>query len=62
MHGTGSISILNILGEGLLTNNDLKKHNIKHYYTGSGLGQGVYFTDLNHIMKCLNYSDQYREH
>lgn len=62
MHGTGSISILNILGEGLLTNNDLKKHNIKHYYTGSGLGQGVYFTDLNHIMKCLNYSDQYSEH
>lgn len=57
VHGTQNLSILNILGEGLLDHNTLQKKASKHYvYTGSGLGNGIYFARLDQAEKSYNYT------
>lgn len=57
VHGTRNISVLNILGQGLLDHNTLRKVNSSHYrYTGNGLGDGIYFARPDQIEKSLNYA------
>lgn len=57
VHGTSNISVLNILGQGLLDYNTLKRNGARNYrYTGSGLGDGIYFARPDQIEKSLNYT------
>lgn len=57
VHGTGNISVLNILGQGLLDHNTLLKNHSKNYeYTGNGLGDGIYFARPDQVEKSLNYA------
>lgn len=55
-HGTINESLLSIMKLGLIPNSQLTQQNINHHYTGSGLGDGVYFTWLDQIAKSINYS------
>lgn len=58
VHGTGNISVLNILGQGLLDSQTLADTNNKNYrYTGSGLGVGIYFARPDQITKSYNYTE-----
>lgn len=58
VHGTQNLSVLNILGEGLQDSVTLKKHGSTHYhYTGSGLGEGIYFARLDQADKSYNYTE-----
>ena len=58
VHGTGNISVLNILGQGLLDSQTLANSNNKNYrYTGSGLGVGIYFARPDQITKSYNYTE-----
>ena len=63
VHGTGNISVLNILGQGLIDADTLRKrHSSRFNYTASGLGRGVYFARPDQVEKSLNYthdSDSY---
>lgn len=63
VHGTGNISVLNILGQGLIDADTLRKrHSQRFNYTASGLGRGVYFARPDQVEKSLNYthdSDSY---
>lgn len=60
IHGTSDFSVLSILGRGLLTFNELRNNNqISNedwLYTGSGLGNGIYFAQLNQMEKSLSYT------
>ena len=57
VHGTSNISVLNILGQGLLDYNTLRRYGARNYrYTGSGLGDGIYFARPDQIEKSLNYT------
>lgn len=61
VHGTQNFSLISILEKGLLTHHDLIDDNNKHYqYTGSALGDGVYFSRLDQAEKSANYTDAYR--
>lgn len=61
VHGTQNFSLISILEKGLLTHHDLMDDNNKHYrYTGSALGDGVYFSRLDQAEKSANYTDAYR--
>lgn len=55
-HGTINESLLSIMKLGLMPSSQLTQQDINHHYTGSGLGNGVYFTWLNQIAKSINYS------
>ena len=58
IHGTAAVSIPSILQEGLKDYHSLKQENNRHYmYTGSGLGNGIYFARLNQFQKALNYTN-----
>lgn len=58
IHGTQNLSVLNILGEGLKDSTSLRKQGSKHYvYTGSGLGNGIYFARLDQADKSYNYTE-----
>lgn len=63
VHGTGNISVLNIIGQGLIDADTLRKrHSHRFNYTASGLGRGVYFARPDQVEKSLNYthdSDSY---
>lgn len=63
VHGTGNISVLNIIGQGLIDADTLRKrHSSRFNYTASGLGRGVYFARPDQVEKSLNYthdSDSY---
>lgn len=63
VHGTGNISVLNIIGQGLIDADTLRKrHSQRFNYTASGLGRGVYFARPDQVEKSLNYthdSDSY---
>lgn len=60
VHGTRNLSVLNILGEGLLDSVTLEKNHSKHYsYTGSGFGRGIYFARLDQADKSYNYTEEY---
>lgn len=57
VHGTKSESVFSILKNGLLDAETLHKNNNKHYrFTGSGLGNGIYFARINQSQKSLNYA------
>lgn len=55
-HGTINESLLSIMKLGLMPSSQLTQQDINHHYTGSGLGDGVYFKWLNQIAKSINYS------
>lgn len=58
VHGTQNLSVLNILGEGLLDSVSLEKQGSTHYhYTGSGLGKGIYFARMDQAEKSYNYTE-----
>lgn len=58
VHGTQNLSVLNILGEGLLDSHTLEQNGSKHYhYTGSGLGTGIYFARMDQADKSYNYTE-----
>ena len=58
VHGTQNLSVLNILGEGLLDSDSLAKQGSTHYhYTGSGLGKGIYFARMDQAEKSYNYTE-----
>lgn len=60
VHGTQNFSLISILEKGLLTHHDLIDDNNQHYqYTGSALGDGVYFSRLDQAEKSANYTDAY---
>lgn len=60
VHGTQNFSLISILEKGLLTHHDLMDDNNKHYrYTGSALGDGVYFSRLDQAEKSANYTNAY---
>lgn len=60
VHGTRNLSVLNILGEGLLDSDTLEKKHSTHYtYTGSGFGRGIYFARLDQADKSYNYTEEY---
>lgn len=58
VHGTHDFSVLSILGNGLLTNKQLTTNYDSYNYsiTGQGLGNGIYFAQLDQIQKSLNYA------
>lgn len=58
VHGTNDFSVLSILGNGLLTNKQLTTNYDSYNYsiTGQGLGNGIYFAQLDQIQKSLNYA------
>lgn len=57
VHGTKNLSVLNILGEGLLDHITLNKKKSTHYnFTGDGLGNGIYFARLDQADKSYNYT------
>lgn len=57
VHGTGNISVLNIIGQGLIDADTLRKRNSHRFsYTASGLGRGVYFARPDQVEKSLNYT------
>lgn len=56
-HGTSNVSVLNILGQGLLDSYSLSKLDVDYHYTGSGLGNGIYFARLDQIQKSYNYTE-----
>lgn len=61
VHGTENLSVLNILGEGLLDSVSLAKEKSKHYhYTGNGLGRGIYFARMDQADKSYNYTEYRR--
>ena len=60
VHGTQNFSLISILEKGLLTHHDLLDDNNQHYqYTGSALGDGIYFSRLDQAEKSANYTDLY---
>lgn len=60
IHGTNAESIPSIVSEGLKDAKTLSLENHQHYeYTGSGLGNGIYFAKLNQFQKALNYTGSY---
>lgn len=57
VHGTPNKSLFSILLNGLKTSEELRKEkNKKFSYTGSGLGNGVYFAQLYQSSKSANYT------
>lgn len=57
VHGTKSGSVFSILHEGLLDYQTLmREHNSHFSYTGSGLGNGIYFAWINQSQKSINYA------
>lgn len=60
IHGSVNNSIMSILLNGLKTNRSLRQNNINHKYTGSGLGEGIYFAKLNECSKSSNYTGSSR--
>lgn len=60
VHGTQNFSLISILKKGLLTHHDLIDDNNQHYqYTGSALGDGIYFSRLDQAEKSANYTNAY---
>lgn len=59
-HGTQNLSVLSILANGLLDVNTLEaKHETHYQYTGSGLGNGIYFSRLNECTKSYYYTSRF---
>lgn len=56
VHGSPNRTILSILLNGLKSSKSLNKAGMSHSYTGSGLGNGVYFTQLYQASKSANYT------
>lgn len=56
IHGTNNSSVLSILLNGFQNVKQLRKNNINHNYTGSGLGSGTYFAHLHQASKSSNYT------
>lgn len=56
VHGTNNSSVLSILLNGFQNVKQLRKNNINHNYTGSGLGNGTYFAHLHQASKSSNYT------
>lgn len=57
VHGTKSGSVFSILHQGLLDHETLVRQQNKHYdYTGSGLGNGIYFARINQSQKSVSYA------
>lgn len=56
VHGTNNSSVLSILLNGFQNVKQLRKNNINHNYTGSGLGDGTYFAHLHQASKSSNYT------
>lgn len=56
VHGTNNSSVLSILLNGFQNVKQLRKNNINHNYTGSGLGSGTYFAHLHQASKSSNYT------
>lgn len=56
VHGTNNSSVLSILLNGFQNVKQLRKNNISHNYTGSGLGNGTYFAHLHQASKSSNYT------
>lgn len=57
-HGSPNRTVLSILLNGLKSDKSLNKEGISHSYTGSGLGNGVYFTHLHQASKSANYTNE----
>lgn len=55
VHGTANASILTILRDGLLTRKEIRG-DARNIETGLGLGNGVYFAQMNQAGKSLNYT------
>lgn len=56
LHGTINASVLSIIKLGLQNNKQLNQMKVKHDYTGSGLGTGIYFARMDQAGKPINYS------
>ena len=56
VHGSPNRTILSILLNGLKSRQSLNKEGLSHSYTGSGLGNGVYFAQLYQASKSANYT------
>ncbi len=57
VHGTPNKSLFSILLNGLKTSTELREENNESFsYTGSGLGDGIYFAQLNQCSKSANYT------
>lgn len=61
VHGTPNRTVMSILLNGLQTNATLRKNAVSHHYTGSGLGEGVYFSKITQASKGSNYSKGHGE-
>lgn len=60
LHGTQNFSILPILSKGLLDAKTLHQHASSYYqYTGSGLGNGIYFAKPTESLKPAHYTGHY---
>lgn len=60
VHGTPNKSLFSILLNGLKTSTELREENNNDFsYTGSGLGDGIYFAQLNQCSKSANYTHSY---
>lgn len=60
LHGTQNFSILPILSKGLLDAKTLHQHTSSYYqYTGSGLGNGIYFAKPTESLKPAHYTGHY---
>ena len=57
-HGTTNYSILSILKEGFKRASELHNNDQNYTYSGSALGDGIYFARLDQIDKCLAYIDR----
>lgn len=58
IHGTKPFSVPSIVNEGLKNYASLVSENHQDFsYTGSGLGNGVYFARLNQFQKAINYTE-----
>lgn len=57
-HGTTNYSILSILKEGFKRASELCGNDEHYTYSGSALGDGIYFARLDQIDKCLGYIDR----
>ena len=61
VHGSPNRTILSILLNGLKSSKSLNEAGMSHSYTGSGLGNGVYFAQLYQASKSANYTHNGRK-
>lgn len=58
LHGTTNSSVLQILDSGFKLASQLKKENAQFKYSGSALGNAIYFALPHQISKCTSYTDR----